>query len=72
MDYFEFPEEQPEAVRRITEKYSAIEDVDLYRLCQEFLEELEQVGWTFDYGLEGVPFDLRPAGKAQDQVGTCG
>jgi hypothetical protein len=55
-DLFETPELLPEEVRSIIEKY---EEADTcYKMCQSLIEELEQVGYTCDYGLDGIPYEL--------------
>ncbi len=60
-DLFEHPEKQPPELRRVTEKYGAVEDGDTYLACRDFLEEVEVLGFTFEYGLEGNPVGLREA-----------
>ncbi|MBU2952253.1 hypothetical protein [Marinobacter sp. F3R08] len=65
VDLFEHPEQQPDELRRITDKYSeklATGDGDPYHLCRDFLSEVEELGFTFDYDLAGEPYELRPAG----------
>jgi len=59
IDLFECPDSQPPELRQITEKYGAMVDFDLYEVCRVFLVEVEAVGFTFEYGLDGVPYDLR-------------
>lgn len=59
-DLFEHAEQQPPQLRPIVEKYSAMDDGDPYAACAAFLEEVEAIGYTFDYGLDGIPVDLRP------------
>lgn len=65
VDLFETPEQQPPELRRITEYYGALPDGDLYEVCAEFLKEAEALGYTFDYGLDGMPYDLRSAGDSE-------
>jgi hypothetical protein len=56
-DYFEYYEEIPEAVQQILETYD--EDApNGYAELNRLLEEVQQIGWTFDYGLDAEPFDL--------------
>ena len=31
-----------------------------YKGCAALVEALEQIGWTCDYGLDGMPIDLQP------------
>ena len=59
IDLFEYPDMQPPELRLITEKYSAMDDGDFYEVIRAFLVEVEFVGFTFEYGLDGVPCDLR-------------
>lgn len=35
------------------------ENEDTYFECERILKEVEALGYTFDYGLDGVPFNLR-------------
>jgi len=57
-DYFEHLEETPIEVQEIVEKYA--DDMHLgYEKAQQLADELEQVGWTCDYGLDGIPYNLR-------------
>jgi len=60
LDYFEHPVAMPIQLQQITESFAARDDDDPYQVCKEFLREVEAIGWTFDYGLEGVPYGLRP------------
>ena len=38
------------------EEYGTIDD---YELCEKMKNELEQIGYTCDYGLDGIPFGLQ-------------
>lgn len=38
-----------------------------YRGLEKALKEVEKIGYTFDYYLDGVPYDLRPIGS----MGKC-
>jgi len=60
MDLFEDVEALPQEVRVICEKYSHLlaEDDGSYAICEAFLAELKPLGYAFEYGLEGEPFDL--------------
>lgn len=35
-----------------------------YDVCREFLAAVEAIGYTFDYGLDGIPYGLRLMGKS--------
>lgn len=56
-DFFEFYEELPPKPRAVLEKYS-LEDMT-YESCASMLEEMEALGYTFEYYLDAVPYDLR-------------
>lgn len=61
-DLFEHYHELPQPMLDIINKYEILfEDgeTDLYALCKEMLKETELIGYTFDYGLSGEPYDLR-------------
>lgn len=56
-DLFEQPENLPAPVQEIIEKYT--QDFELsYGDCENFLDELKPYGYTFEYYLGGVPFNL--------------
>lgn len=56
VDLFESYELQPKALKKIVDKYG---EFFTYHECKEFLKEVEAIGFTFDYGLDGEPFELR-------------
>jgi hypothetical protein len=62
MDLFEEYEQQPEFLKKIcnkwADKYARGEGLTYYE-CQEFLEEVEAVGYTFEYYLDAEPYNLR-------------
>ena len=43
-------------VRRILNSFDF--DADAYKECDRLLHELEPLGYTFDYGLDGEPYNL--------------
>jgi hypothetical protein len=61
VDLFEDYEDQPEEVSVILSKYE-LEDND-YDILEQLLAELEEIGYTFEYGLDGEPYDLRKIGQ---------
>ncbi|OLF82047.1 hypothetical protein AWH63_10940 [Marinobacter sp. C18] len=69
-DLFQSIETLPEPVQEVIERYSAQHDEVDYLLCKAFLEELEPLGYTFDYGLDGVPVDLREIPDVSEQPAT--
>lgn len=63
IDLFETPELIPPQVAEILDKYSdAFEEGD-YRGLEMALKEIESVGYTFEYYLDGQPYDLRKIGQ---------
>lgn len=57
MDLFEHYENLPEDIQEVILSFD--EDHDLYNECERLLEELKPLGYTFDYYLDGVPYNLR-------------
>lgn len=58
IDLFEQYELQPPELREITTRYG--EDwEDSYENCASMLRECEAIGYTFEYYLDAVPYDLR-------------
>ncbi len=60
-DLFEDFEAMPHELREICETYSdSLDDCEkLYVMCSEFLAKVEAIGYTFEYGLDGIPFGLQ-------------
>lgn len=60
-DLFEFYEEQPKELKVICDKWmEKYEDEGLdYKDCEQFLKEVESIGYTFDYYLDAEPYNLR-------------
>lgn len=56
LDLFERPELLPEEVNKVINKYSEIES---YVDCKKLVEELNILGYTCEYGLDAVPYDLK-------------
>ncbi|HTB32668.1 MAG TPA: hypothetical protein VK808_11610 [Bacteroidia bacterium] len=56
-DLFEFPEQWSAELAAILNRYDT--DIQSYKECEKLLKELELLGYTFDYGLDGNPYDLR-------------
>ena len=57
VDLFETPEVLPKEVQAILEKYSQ-SDFN-YEQCNYLVDELEQVGYTCEFGLDAIPYDLK-------------
>jgi DNA-binding ferritin-like protein len=62
VDLFEDYENIPTEVNAILEKYDNFQDAD-YEDLNRGLEELEKIGYTFNYGLDASPYDLRKIGE---------
>ncbi len=55
IDLFEYHELLPPQVQDILIKYG---EIATYENCEKLLKELKPLGYTFDYYLDAVPFDL--------------
>jgi hypothetical protein len=55
-DLFNTPELLPQEVRNIIEKYEKMEAS--YDVCRNLINELKPHGYTCDYGLEAIPYEL--------------
>ena len=63
IDLFEDYENIPPQVQTILDKYAeGIEDGD-YNSLGDAKNELEEIGYTFDYYVDGTAYDLRPIGS---------
>lgn len=51
----------PQQIKSIVGTFN--EDEDAYKECRKLNKRLELVGWTCDYYLDGVPFDIKPITK---------
>jgi len=60
IDLFEHHEKQPDFLAAVTDYYcDKLEaEHDPAEVCREFLEAVRKVGYTFDYGLDCVPYGL--------------
>lgn len=56
-ELFESLEAFPENVREVIDKYSK-EDFT-YETCRQLIRELLPLGYTFDWYLDAIPFNLR-------------
>lgn len=57
VDLFEYPELLPLEVQDVINKFSESEND--YADCAKLVEELNDVGYTCDYGLDAEPYNLR-------------
>lgn len=60
-DYFEYPELIPPNVQNVLNKYEhALVNGILYEELDQMHEEMEEIGWTFEYYLDAEPYNLKP------------
>jgi len=64
-DLFEFPEKVPVIISSILSKY---QDGEGYGVLDEMLRELKPHGYTFSYGLDAVPYNLRKIEQEESKV----
>ena len=57
IDLFENIETLPTEAQNLIEEYNEADDNSL-ELTEALLEKLEMLGYTFEYGFDGVPFNL--------------
>lgn len=55
-DLFEAIETLPEDVQAVLEEFSSCDET--YENCEALLKALHLHGYTFEYGLDAVPYDL--------------
>lgn len=61
-DLFSMPELWPDELKEIIDRYGeefASGTTDQYKLCREMQREVNQLGYDFDWGLDGEPYNLR-------------
>lgn len=61
IDMFEDFDNLPQPIKSVFEKYEqeTLEGFS-YDILAKMLTECENLGYTFDYDLDAVPYDLRP------------
>ena len=62
MDLFEYPEQLPSEVQKVSDRYFDElhnPERNRYDICAELVTELNKLGYTCDYGLDAEPFDLK-------------
>lgn len=57
MDLFETPEVLPQEVINILQKFESEDNT--YENCENLIDELNAVGYTCDFGLDAVPYQLQ-------------
>lgn len=58
MDLFEHPELLPQRLQIVLSK---VEDDLTYDQCAALLARVERMGYTFEWGLDATPYNLRPS-----------
>lgn len=58
-DLFDYPHEIPNKVNEVLAKYDQDEANLSYEECAKLVKDLNSIGYTCDYGLDGAPFNLR-------------
>ena len=66
-DLFETPELIPDEVQAILESFDE-DTVSTYCELDRLLDELEPLGYTFDYYLDAEPYGLRPIGVELEEL----
>jgi hypothetical protein len=60
IDLFNHIDKLPAIVQEVIARYALdTEDSADYRTCQDLLDEISVHGYTFDYGLDAIPCNLR-------------
>tara|TARA_R110002074_G_scaffold373260_1_gene549126 strand:+ start:600 stop:782 length:183 start_codon:yes stop_codon:yes gene_type:complete len=57
MDLFENYELLPGNVLEVLTEFEEMDET--YENCENFRNQLENIGYTFDYYLDAIPYDLR-------------
>ena len=59
-DLFEHYDEMPPQLKGVVSKWMDIDEIDglTYNQCEQFLNEVNAIGYTFEYGLCAEPFGL--------------
>ena len=56
-DLFETPELLPDHIKAILDKFNALDNT--YNNCELLLAEMEENGYTFECGLDAIPYNLK-------------
>lgn len=56
IDLFENPESIPKNIQDILDTFN--QNADRYSECQRILNKITPLGYSFDYGLDGDPYEL--------------
>ena len=63
-DYFEEYDKLPDNIKDLMDKYLNDADDYDYKRLQNIQKEFEANGWTFDFGLDAEPYELKPLKKS--------
>lgn len=58
IDLFENYNDMPSNLMAVIEKYDNTDGLS-YNECAAMLIDVEAIGYTFEYGLDGIPYDLK-------------
>lgn len=70
-DLFEHYEEQLEELKAVLKQFEIDNpdtDLDTYEILGKLQKAVEQIGYTFEYYLDAVPYALRPIGVKLSEV----
>jgi len=65
-DLFETPELIPSEVQAVLDTFN--EDSNIYWELDKILNQVEKLGYTFEYYLDAVPYGLRPIGVKIEEL----
>jgi len=64
-DYFEEYDKLPDNIKDLMDKHFGSGDDDYdYKELQSIQKDFEANGWTFDFGLDAIPYELKPIKKS--------
>ena len=63
IDLFETPEVLPKKLQTVLINAG---EISTYNQCATLLRKVRRLGYTFDYYLDGVPYNLRKLTKAEN------
>jgi hypothetical protein len=63
VDLFEDYDDIPENVQKVLDKHSDAFENEDYKGLEKAKKDLEKIGYTFEYGLDGTAYDLRKIGQ---------
>lgn len=71
-DLFEQWESLPNDVQNLIDQYNLrLEgNENGYEVCKEFLKDVRKKGYTFEYGLDGIPYNLQKLKKPEHKWGS--